>query len=85
MSINSTCLFIFSTFYVYCCPLNCFSFWDLLVIALQHTIERAEDFINQLVLIIHSVFASLKDVEEIWVVFERAEAAVPQCRIAGHV
>jgi len=41
--------------------------------------ERAEgtaqDFINQLVIIIPSV--SLKDAKEIWVVFERAEAAVP--------
>lgn len=49
--------------------------------ALQHTMERAEDtaqdFINQLVLIIPSVFASLKDAEEICVVFKRAEAAVP--------
>ena len=78
-SIDSTCLSIFFTLNFYCCPVNCISFWDLLVIALWPTMERAEgtaqDFINQLVIIIPSV--SLKDAKEIWVVFERAEAAVP--------
>lgn len=53
--------------------------------ALQHTMERAEDtaqdFITQLVLIIPSVFASLKDAEEICVVFKRAEAAVPRAEL----
>ena len=53
--------------------------------ASRHTMERAkdtaQDFINQLVLIIPSIFASLKDAEEIWVVFKRAEAAVPHAEL----
>lgn len=84
-SINSTCLFIFFALNVYCCPLNRFSFCDLLVIALQHTVERAGDtaqvFINQKVLIIPPIFTSLKDAEEIWVVFKRVEAAVPHAEL----
>lgn len=44
--------------------------------------ERAEDtaqvLVNQLVLTIPSISASLKYAEEIWVFFKRAEAAVPR-------
>lgn len=72
---------MFFTLNVYCCPINCFSFWHLLVVALQQTMERAADtaqiLVDQLVLMIPFISASLKYAEEIWVFFKRAEAAVP--------